>query len=303
MFLRKLAEQVFAVFAADLTRDALQTMLDVLEQTEGLSGQNALFQQGGQASEPEDLEDDDVEVMDVEEPAPEASNDEIDVEDASISPTSDDSDSDASDSGSSEVARFDKALASTLKTSKPDTMSKDGQAGDHDGNVSDSSVSDTSMTDSQMLALEPHLTAIFKEQVAAGQINSLQDEHKRKKSKKQGSEHKRAAAQARETIINFKNRVLDLLDLWLKQHPSMPLTLDVIPSFLSLIRNTRNKQIADKTIGTLRTFYDSAKRKGLPLIAAGSLSSISNPTASGEEAQTLLGLMESIHSEALKFAS
>ncbi|KAI9668469.1 MAG: hypothetical protein M1831_001223 [Alyxoria varia] len=306
IFHRKLAEQVFAVFAADLTGDALQTMLDVLEQKEGLRGQTALFEQGDHASETEEAEDedvsedDDVELVHAEESAGNGGNDGQDIEVASNSSSSGASDSAASDS--SEIARFDKALASTLKTSKPDTASKDEQAGDLDDDDG-SSVSDTSMTDSQMLALEPHLTAIFKEQVAAGQINSLQDRNTRKKSKKKGSENKRAAAHARENIVNFKHRVLDLLDLWLKQHPSMPLTLDVIPPFLRLIRITRNKQIADKTIGILRAFYDSAKRKGLPLDPAGYLSDVSESTTSGDELLVLLDAMGSVHSEALKFAS
>ena len=67
---RKLAEQVFSASASELTSDSLQSLPDILEQKESLSGQHALFEQqgdeeGGPQQAEDDSEDEDVDGVDV----------------------------------------------------------------------------------------------------------------------------------------------------------------------------------------------------------------------------------------------
>lgn len=252
---RRLAEQVFGVFANDMGHEALQAMLDVLEQSETLTGQNSLFKQ----RTANEVENDDVNDLsgrdeDVEEVSVEGkSNEPQDEPDAkgSSSDSSEPDDDASSEASGSELHRFNEALASTLGTSN--LNGNGGSATDDEDDVS--------MTDSQMMELEPHLTAIFKER--AIQTPSADDTSSGKKKKKDTP--KRRTAEAKQNMTNFKNRILDLLNLWLKQRPNDPLTVNVILPLIRGMRKTGNRQVAEKIAGTLRAYFETSKKKGLPL--------------------------------------
>ena len=282
---RKLAELVFGIFADQLDENALQTMIEVLEQRENTAGQQILFEkvdegeQNGNVKDWSVDEDDDVQELD-----------ELDDHEGNSDCSSEDSsDSDASSSStsstSSEVARFDAALASTLKTSKPDNDSIDKEHSAMQPG-SDSESSDVSMTDSQMLELEPNLTKIFEMRFA--------ESHNQMNNKSKIDESKRRRAAAKENVVNLKNRVLDLLNIWLKQYSSQPLTLQAVVPLLGLIRRTRTKQIADKATSILRAYYDAAKRKGLPVL---------DPVDASPADAPIRSLVEDVHAEATRSAS
>ncbi|KAI7038676.1 hypothetical protein KC352_g46770, partial [Hortaea werneckii] len=137
-----------------------------------------------------DVEDmSDVELVNGEEAGSKSDESEDDADDSSSS----ESDS-AEGSGDDEEAVFDRKLADALGTAKADEGSDDDES---------------DMDDEQMMALEPHLTNIFKE-------------------RKKDASKKQEGKDAKENIINFKNRVLDLLNIYVKGQYGQTLALDLI---------------------------------------------------------------------------
>lgn len=265
---RKLAEQVFTAFATELTADGLQSMLDVLDKKESLAGQQELFdnadddaEDGAEEDEESDLDDEDasdVEMIDGE--------DDSDVEaisageeDGSASEADEDGsegsdDEEDEEEADGELNDFEQKLALALGTGK--VTGVDGDAG------SDSDESD--MDDDQMMALEGHLTTIFRER------------------KKMGSK-KKDNKDAKETIINFKSRVLDMLLIYVKQAHANVLALDLIMPLLIVIRTTTSRPVGEKASNVLRQYFDTCnKSKELPQL---------------EDTEDLLELLGNIHTE------
>lgn len=237
---RKIAQEAFTIFASDLTEAGLQSLTDILDTPESLDGQNELFNQGGDAMDAgsDDGADDDVE--DVEEDS--------DVEMINGEPTdSDEDDSEEEGSSSSESAddddeedeeltKFDQLLALTLQTSKP-SMDDDAASDTSDG---------SDMDDEQMMALDPHLTKIFQERSKL-------------------SSKKKERTDAKETVVQFKSRVLDLLAIFLDKQYSNPLTLEVLLPLLRRIRAGGNKQLTDRSYKLLKSYTDTRTHHKAPL--------------------------------------
>ena len=232
---RKLAEQVFAVLAPEITADSLQSLTDILAQKESLSGQKELFNDGDDEDEEPASDDEDVEAMDVEDASDvEFVNGEVPTAQESSDEDSDSS-SEAEEGATSleddEEAAFDKKLADALGTAGMDDDS------DEDG---------SDMDDEQMMALEPHLATIFKER-------------QKKSSKKQDRKD------AKENIVNFKNRVLGLLNIYVKAHCGSVLALDLILPLTTLVRTTTSKPTGEKAFAVLKQYFESCnKNKSLP---------------------------------------
>ncbi|KAK3622583.1 DNA-directed DNA polymerase [Elasticomyces elasticus] len=231
--LRKLAERAFAVLAGNMTAESLQSLLDILQHKESASGQQELFDQrdGDENSDEDEDEDDAINVED-------ASDVElINGEEAASSDSEADDDDDSSsqaDEGAEEDEEtiFDRKLADALGTAGMDEADSDSDGSD--------------MDDEQMMALEPHLTNIFKER------NKLA-------SKKQDNKD------AKENIINFKNRVLDLLAIYVKSQYGNVIALDVILPLTSLVRTTSGKATAEKAFAVLKQYFEACnKNKSLP---------------------------------------
>ena len=239
---RKLAEQAFSAFAEDLTADALQSLLDILGQKESLKGQQELFDEnGGDDDDAGSASDEDEDGIDVEhasdvelvngEEASASDSDEGGGDDSSDDESSAEADAGAEEEDDEEAA-FNKKLAEALGTTGMDE--------------GDSSDSGSDMDDEQMMALEPHLTTIFQER-------------QKQTSKKQDKKD------AKENIVNFKNRVLDLLAIYVKSQYGNVLAMDLILPLCVLVRTTTNKQTGEKAFGLLRQYFDLAsKHKALP---------------------------------------
>jgi hypothetical protein len=238
---RDIAQEAFTIFAADLTPEGLQSLIDILDTAESFEGQQALFNQGGDEEEEsegeseddiEDVEDaSDVEMVDGElRLGSEGATDESDAESTSESDEEDD------EEDSEELARFDEMLANTLKTSG--FALKDGATGESDD--------DEDMDDEQMMALDPHLTKIFQE-----------------RSKLSSKKKEREAA--KETVVQFKSRVLDLLAIFMDKEYSNPLTLDALLPLLRRTRADASKRLADKSYKILKTYTDSRAHHKAPL--------------------------------------
>lgn len=258
VLLRKIAVQVFGSFVDKITDRGLGVMFEVLETKESLGGQSELFDRDSD-EDGEDVEmevgDSDMEVteMDIDE-----NEDEDDEDDGSGSEDGDDTDEDEDEEqDESEAAKLEAALSEAL--------------GAHKATEDDS---DSDMDDDAMLALDEQLANIFKQRSAAAH-----------KSKKQESK------QAKETITNFKNRVLDLLDIFAKSpraRESVAVSAKMLLPLLKCARTTGNKPIADHAANVVRNYANGLRGKE------------GDTVLSGEEKEELWGLLEDIHKEAAK---
>lgn len=231
--LRKVTQHVFTAFMTDITVDGFKLITDVLESSENLRGQQELFDQqpedGEQVEDDSDIEmDSDVEVIDMNgEEGQLATN--LDEDEESNEEENSDGDEPAEEEDE-EAKKLDAALALALGTKSLDP----------DAEESDS---DADMTDSEMMALDSKLVEIFSQ---------------RKKATKPKKEHK----EAKETIVNFKSRVLDLLEIFVKKQPGNPLAFGLLLPLLQLIRTTKTKKLADRASNIIQAFQQAAKKHG-----------------------------------------
>ena len=240
---RKLAELVFAGIADQLPDEGLQSMLEVLEKRENLSGQQELFDQ----EDDEDEEDDEASEDEEDNNSDDENDNVIDGEDDSDVEMIDDEDDEGEDEDDSdekeedsdgegsideEQQAFEAKLAQALGTS---------QASRADGDDVESSEDDSDMDDEQMMALDGHLTTIFKERTKV-------------------SSKKKDNRDAKENIVNFKNRVLDLLLIYAKSQHANPLVIRIILPIITLIRTTSARQTADKSFAVLKQLSDACNK-------------------------------------------
>jgi DNA polymerase phi len=234
--LRKVTHHVFSAFMCDMTEGGLKLMTDVLESGESLRGQRELFDQEpedeGKIDVDEDDEmDSDVEVVDLNgeegdlnEHLAEESDDDEDDEDESEEQSSGNEDED-----NEEAKKLDDALAKALGTHRLDQNLN-----------AEESDSDADMTDSEMMALDSKLVEIF-------------SQRKKQPNKKQEQKD------AKETMVNFKSRVLDLLEIYVKKQALNPLAFGLLQPLLQLIRSTKTKQLGEKAHNIIISFAKASK--------------------------------------------
>jgi DNA polymerase phi len=236
---RKIGEEALSIFASEISAEGLSSLTDILDTEENVEGQKELFNQAaddegaeqGDSSDDSDV-DSDVEMIDGEEPDP-------DDEASGPSNASDASDDESDEEGSeddAELTQFNNLLAMTLQTSKPNV---DGEASEFTSDESD-------MDDEQMMALDPHLSQIFKQR---SKVTSKKKERE----------------DAKQNVVQFKAKVLDLLVIYLEKQYSNPLSLRVLLPIVRRTRATANKQLAEKASKMLRTFFDSRTKHKAPL--------------------------------------
>ncbi|KAJ5585498.1 uncharacterized protein N7459_005298 [Penicillium hispanicum] len=222
---RRMSEQVFGAFADQVTANGLESLISILEAKESLAGQQEMFDQD---------DDDDAEEIsgdDSDEDEDEADSDVEVVEAEEGSEDSDSSNEDASENeeDAAEVADFEAKLAAALGTHRAD----------QDLNAAESD-SDADMNDDEMEEVDAQLAQVFR---ARRQVVS---QHKDKKD-------------ARENMVNFKNRVLDLTEIFVKKCHSRVLALDLLLPLLRLTRRSTVKQIANKANSVLREYTKLCK--------------------------------------------
>lgn len=252
---RRIGEEAFTIFASEISADGLRSLTDILDTEENLEGQKELFNQGGDdVEEGQSSGDDSDDGSDVEM---------IDGETGESDDDSSDSGSDASEEGDddkseddAELTQFNNLLAITLQTNKPNV---DGEAPEESSDESD-------MDDEQMMALDPHLSKIFQQ-------------------RSQVSSKKKDREDAKQNVVQFKSRVLDLLAIFLEKQYSNVLALDVLLPVLRRTRANANKQTAEKAARMLKTFFDSRTKHKAPL-------------PKPEELEPVWELLKTIHEEA-----
>ncbi|KAL6232898.1 hypothetical protein BDW75DRAFT_216475 [Aspergillus navahoensis] len=259
---RRMSEQVFTAFAPNVTATGLESLTSILEAKESLAGQQEMFDQQVDDEDAEEDEDEDEDMMDVDEMdsdvevvEPEGNDD--DDEDVS-SPSDQEAQDDDNDEDAAEIAAFEAKLASALGTHRAD----------QDLNEQESE-SDADMNDDEMEEIDNQLVKVFK-----ARRDALS-----KKADKKG---------AKETMVNFKNRVLDLLEIYVKNkkcHSSL-LALDLILPLLRLARRSSVKQISNKANSVLREYTKLCKGPSLPSLQS-------------DDVETVWKLLRAIHAEAM----
>ena len=261
---RKIGEEAFSIFASEIGSEGLQSLAEILDTEENLEGQKELFNQGDddaeEAKSDDDSEDDsemgsDVEMIDsdVEMVNGEAEDSGSDSSDPDSSESDDDED-DEDDEDDAELTQFNNLLQMTLGTSKANM----------DGDGDDSDESD--MDDEQMMALDPQLSKIFKQR---SQVTSK----------------KKDRETAKQNVVQFKSRVLDLLAIYLDKQYSNALTLEVLLPVLRRTRASANKQLAEKSAKMLKTYFDTRSKHKAPL-------------PKPEAVETVWAILKGIHEEA-----
>ena len=242
---RKIGEEAFSIFASEIGSEGLQSLAEILDTEENLEGQKELFNQSDDDAEDaksvDDSDDDsemgsDVEMIDsdvemVNGEAEDSDEDESGSDSSEDDSSEDDDDDDEEDDA--ELTQFNNLLQMTLGTAK---ANMDGEGDDSD---------ESDMDDEQMMALDPQLSKIFKQR---SQI-----------SKKKDREN------AKQNVVQFKSRVLDLLAIYLEKQYSNTLTLEVLLPVLRRTRASANKQLAEKSAKMLKTYFDTRSKHKAPL--------------------------------------
>ena len=180
-------------------------------------------------------------------------SDAIDTEDS-------EEDMDDDNAADEELAAFDAKLALALgtKPSGEDPVSDDS-----------ANSTDDEMNDEQMEAIDAQLVQVFKERE---KITSPKSQKK----------------DAKETFVNFKCRVLELLEIFIKQQHASALALDLLLPLLRVIRNTTSKLVSRKACDLIKDYARLCKGKTVPDV---------------EVRIPLMDMLHSIHSEAMKEGS
>lgn len=224
---RKTGTEAFSIFAAEVGAEGLQSLTEVLDTEENLEGQKELFNQG---------EEDEGEGSQSSDESEGASDVEMINGDEPDSDASDESSDDSDESDDEELTHFNNMLAITLQTSKANA----------DGDAAEETSDESDMDDEQMMALDPHLSKIFQQ-------------------RSKTTSKKKEREDAKQNMVQFKSRVLDLLSIYFEKQSSNPLGLKVL---LPMIRRTRanaSKQLSEKASQMLKTHFDSFKKHKAPL--------------------------------------
>lgn len=270
--MRQVSQQVFEAFTSQISAEGLELLTDPLASGESAEGQQQLFH----------TEDD----MDIDEEGdsssgdgddPDASDFELDSdvefvgmagEENEAEADSDDEEDDEDDEGDEETSNekqepidLNELVGSILKSHGLD-KDKDADSSEDDGN----------MSDSEMLALDEQLAKVLKPHVKASN-----DSKKQKKDAKQ-------------SVLNFKYRILDLLDIYVKNEALNPLALALLPPLLSLMRTTTTKPLASQACEIILNYQKILKK-----------ARSNKETVKGSPTpETLLPVLVEIHEEASK---
>lgn len=246
--MRQVSQQVFEAFTSQISPDALQLLTDPLMAEENTKGYQALFENledeemidadgTDQSEDEDDVEEDDmseigsdVEFVTLNGAEPEDGADEDGENGDDDDEEEEEEDAEQAEKDAQELADFDDALAKVLKSHRLD---KDEDA--------ESSDNDSDMTDSEMMALEDKLVEVFKQRA------------KKLGTKSQKKDHK-------ETVLNFKRRALDLLDIYVKHEAANPVAFNIILPLLQLVRTTGDKPLANKATNTILDFTKALKK-------------------------------------------
>ena len=202
-------------------RDGLQLLFNVLVQRENKQGQQELFDEN-----PE---------IEVEDEGSEGDNEEEESE------NEDDEEEAEEEDGHSRIDDLDKETNIKLAAALGIPTSDSGEVKFEDISSEDEGAESESMDDEDMMAMDDQLARIFKERHdAISKINP-------------GDKKKKEAASAKEQMLFFKSRVLDLLELYCKANPNVHFNLYALQPLITMINITVDKTVGVKAHKLLKT--------------------------------------------------
>ncbi|KKO99171.1 hypothetical protein THAR02_08728 [Trichoderma harzianum] len=283
--MRQVSQQVFEAFTSQISAGGLELLTGPLGTNESTRGQKELFntEDDGMDIDGEDSdddEDDDVEEIsnvdidsDVEFIGLADGDAEEDGEDEEEDDDEDSNDNDDEDEDDEEEADekegpidLDELMGSILKSHRLD---KDADA--------ESSEDEGDMSDSQMFALEDKLAEVFKQRAKA-----------RPDSKKQKKD-------AKQSVVNFKHRILDFLDIYVRNEVLSPLAFAILIPLLNLMRTTTTKTLASRACEIILNY-----QRGMKKARSGNKDAAEAETTPTYEAEELLSVLVEVHEEAGK---
>lgn len=224
-------------------------LFDVLEAKENKQGQEKLFEGDGEFQEGDGDEEDEEEDEEAEEAE---DNNENDSSSDIDSDSNNDSDSDnvsESDNNEDTITEIDKQtnlkLAQALGI--PTKESGEVKFDELDDLSSDDDYESDSMDDEQMMAMDDQLSKIFKQRQDT--ITNLATGNKRKLE----------VLEAKENMIFFKNRVLDLLETFNKVAVNLHFNLAFIEPLINLMNLTLDKNLGVKAHKLLKNKISKTK--------------------------------------------
>lgn len=236
--MRQTAERVFEGFTSLMTIEALTLLTDTLAASESADGLRAIFDTDADMEDAEEADgsnddhdsglDSDVEMVDLKD-VDEADED-LASEDGEVSDDGSEEDEDEDDDKADQYKALDDDLAKLLNSHRLDK--------DQDANSSDD---DSDVSDSEMIALDDRISAAFKMR--------MKDASKKKENR-----------EAKETVVNFKHRALDLLAIFAKKEAASPLALKLLVPLLQLMHTTKTRDLVKKA-GNIITELPKAQKK------------------------------------------
>ncbi|KAM0478537.1 hypothetical protein ACHAPX_005126 [Trichoderma viride] len=291
--MRQVSQQVFEAFTSQISVGGLELLFGPLGANESTKGQKELFNteddgmdidgEGSSDEEDDDVEeisnieiDSDVEFVDLGDADGEEGDDddEDDEEEEDDDKDEDDDDDEEEEEEAKEgPIEIDIPLSQILKSHRLD---KDAEA--------ESSDDEGDMSDSQMFALEDKLAEVFKQRAKA-----------RPDSKKQKKD-------AKQSVINFKNRILDFLDIYVKNEVLSPLAFSLLIPLLDLMRTTSTKTLASRACEIILNYQKGLKKARS---AGGNKDAADAATTEAAaapvyDAEQLLSVLVEVHEEAGK---
>lgn len=238
--------------------ECFELLFDVLKTKENKEGQKQLFENDDEmVVDGEDEEGDEDDDEDGDNDSEDGNNDsedgDNDLDDGDND--SEDGDNDSDDDSNNETANntmTDLDKETNLKLAKalgiPTAESGEVKFDElSDLDSSNDEYESDSMDDEQMMAMDDQLSKIFKERQDI--LNSVSSGNKRKTE----------VHEARENMIFFKNRVLDLLESFTKHHPNAEYNLKFIGPVVTLINLTMDKSLGVKAHKFLKTRISKTK--------------------------------------------
>ncbi|CAH0049553.1 unnamed protein product [Clonostachys solani] len=255
--MREVSQQVFDTFTSQVSAEGLELLTSPLASDESAKGQQELF----------NIEDDQ---MDVDEEGENSEDDEDDDEDDDDEEDEDEDEDDDEDEDEDEDEEdgqegkkddpvdLDELIGNILNSHRLD---KDAEA--------ESSEDDNDMSDSEMLALDEKLAEVIRPHV------------------KRAKDSKKQKKDAKQSVVNFKHRILDLLKIYIKNETLNPLSFSLLVPLLNLVRTTSTKPLASRAHEIILDY-----RKGLKKALG------NKQEFDGLSTDDLLGVLIQVHEEA-----
>jgi DNA polymerase phi len=239
--MRQVTQQVFGAFTPQISAAGLELLTGPLTSGENTKGQKELFSTGEDEMEVDEDEDEDEEGKDADEEDNSDIEIDSDVEFIDIKEANEESgeeEDDEDEDGDKSKGEFDRPedLDNELeKILKSHRLDKDVNA--------ESSESEGDMSDSEMFAIDKQLAAAIKPRI----------QDRSNDSKKQKKE-------AKQSVLNFKNRILDFLDIYIRNESRNPLSFTLLLPLLDLMRTTSTKPLAARASKIISNYQKGLKK-------------------------------------------